>query len=302
MDVLYATTLAEAEAARDAGYEPVECSFNSVSVLGPLRLDHHGALSYNPPVSLQAAHLASDPSFQSPQGYVVTGQPDADAIYALLVLAKEIPPFAPIAEAIADLDSDPVGVNQLQGFYCRIPAFRMQFTPRYDIGSYLEALAIGQEVFHPKPLSDRDALHAEYFEQRRFRAAINAQQHIADDVVFVQSDVDSRDIWHDSFASLVVQFKPASGVITFSGCLPAAVDRLQKQKGRQRATVYQLLGDQGLYSFFPKLEPLLGSGSGGRPTIGGSPRGMSYTYDQAHITYQLLRQHVSQRKMEQVSV
>lgn len=297
MELRYAKTLTEAQTARDQGYEPVECSFDSISVTGPLQLDHHGALAHNPPVSLQAFQLAQQQHFQPLERFVVTGQPDADAIYALLVLSGQIHPCEAIANAIATLDNDPVGIDQKQVPYLRVPAFRRAFTPRYNLDSFLEAIEVGKRAFDPAPLTDREALQAQYFEQHRFRAALQAKQQIVHDVAFVVSDQDSRDIGHDFFASLVVQYKPTSGVITFSGCTQAAINRLQARpfRSRTRISVYQLLGEQGLYAFFPKLDALLGPGSGGRATIGGSPRGNSYSYQQAFQAYQLLCNHISSR-------
>ena len=85
LDIRIAATADEARAALAEGYEPVECAFGSESVVGPLGLDHHGALSDRPPVCRQALDLHSGARLAS---FVVTGIPDADATMAMALLAQ----------------------------------------------------------------------------------------------------------------------------------------------------------------------------------------------------------------------
>lgn len=287
MDLIHATTLEEAVAARDAGYEPIECSFGRQSVLGPLKMDHHGPYENQLPVSLRAFGHATRPDFRSSGKYVVTGQPDADSIYALLALEKAIELFFPIARDIAQLDLDPVGIDQTREYFLRNPAFRMQFQPHCSLTSYLQAYEVGRRAFDRAPLPRETIERARFYEHTRAERAQKAVKDIQSGIAFVVSDEDSRDFWHKFTASLVVQYKPQQGVITFSGCSEEAVNLLAAQ-GCARDHVFSFLDGDGLHSFYTALNSLLGPGSGGRKTIGGSPRGIFFTELQARQAYNLL--------------
>ena len=85
ISIRVASTADEARAALADGYEPVECAFGGESVVGPLGLDHHGALADLPPVCEQAWAMRSGGTTRT--RFVATGAPDADASLAMALLA-----------------------------------------------------------------------------------------------------------------------------------------------------------------------------------------------------------------------
>ena len=303
MKLLYAKTLQEARHAKSEGYEPIECCFGEVSVVGKYCLDHHGPYADQEPVSLRAHDIVHQRGFQPLEKIVVTGRPDADTSYAALLLTGNLSPSLPIARAIGQLDLDPVGIAQTQGDYLRVAAYRTQLQPKRTKKSHVQALAIGTNVFSSEPLSRSTATEARQYERQRARRAKQAIQYVEDGIALVHSDEDSRDIWHKIFASLVIQYKPAEHILTFSGCTRDAVRRLRLQ-GIQRKSVYRLLGDQGFLGCYASFDAFLGEGSGGRADIGGSPKHLKITPDQAFDAYchlQKLAAPLSQRPRKAAS-
>lgn len=291
-NLVYAPTRAAAEEYRDQGYEPIECSFGRTSVVGKLGLDHHGALSEKPPVSLQAFQLLHNNGRRLPKRYVVTGQPDADSIYALLLLTHQVLPSYDLAQAIAELDMDPVGRNQTDERYLKVAAFRGRFpTPQRSLESYRCAIQIGKNVFTPYSLPRSAVAQAVAYESLRGSQALRAQERVADDVALVTSNVDSRDLWHRHFASLVVQYKPGQEVVSLSGCSKHGVERLKRQ-GIPRQSVHTLIGERGFHDLYPSLDSLFGEGSGGHATVGGLSRERMFSFEDAERVWNFLRDFV----------
>lgn len=280
-NIVYASSLEQACSYRDEGFEPIECSFGTQSVTGRYRLDHHGPNQHHTAVSLAACHIALSSGFEPLRRFVATGRPDADSIYAILVLSGEITPFLPLAQAIADLDTDPVGIDQREDPYLQAgPAFRMFNHFSAGLCSYRRALAIGRKVFLPDGLSLRLEARARAYEENRRKTAQKEFFPRKNRVALVQSDTDSTDRWLERFdksgqpLDFVIQYKPGSKVLTIAGKTPQAVARLG---GRGKpATAY--FGERGLLDYCATLDQLLGwnphfyEGSGGRPNIIGSPR------------------------------
>ncbi|RMG42358.1 MAG: hypothetical protein D6719_06520 [Candidatus Dadabacteria bacterium] len=282
VDLRYAATLEQAFEYRNRGYEPVECSFGDTSVVGPLKLDHHGVYSEEEPVSVKAARIAMQPDFKPVTRFVVTGLPDPDAVYALLVLSGNLEPDLNIAKAIAELDIDPVGINRTAEPYIRNAIFEMKQIASLDIEGYKQAINAGLTAFKPGEIPEELKQSALLFEELREVEAKDAIKEIKNDVAFVVSDAASRDIWHRD-ASLVVQYKPGQKVVTVSGCSEAAAKRLGKK------SVYELLGDRGFDNFYSEIDAILGvSGSGGRSDIGGTPRGEHVNEESARKIFEAL--------------
>lgn len=292
MKIAYASTVEEARAFVKRGYTPIECSFGEESVVDRWGLDHHGFLEEEDPVSLKAFKHTSQRGYRALSRFVFTGQPDPDAVVAALLMAKEISPSKTLVEAVAQLDRDPVGIDQTRPPFIHVSAFRMDITPDRTQKSYEKALKIGKAVFGTDSLDDSTIRAARSYERLRKEKAANALQICQNGVAFAISDVDNRDFWHGlrgEGKDIVVQYKPLQGVITFSGCSPEAVQRLQQQNV-SRIPLTDLLGERGFHSFYidSGLEFLLGKGSGGRTHIGGSPRHQRYSEDIARKTWQLL--------------
>lgn len=283
--LVYARDVKEARRYRDAGWEPVECSFGKESVVGPLKLDHHGSLSHEEAVSIKAAKLAvTDPTLTVSR-FVAAGMPDPDAVYTILVLSRTIKPSLSIGEAIADLDLDPIGIDRIKGDYVRNILFDMYEERELSREGFLRACHIGRSAFNTDAPSPEDLQRALEYEKRRISEASNAVVLRSSHCILVVSDSVGRDVWHNGEvgASLFVQFKPTLGVITLSGCT------LLGSKRMGMPSVFDLLGPVGLETIYPKLDKLIRlEGFGGRPDIGGSPRGALVTLDDAERIYRTL--------------
>jgi len=283
--LVYARDAREAESYRDAGWEPVECSFGKESIVGPLRLDHHGPLADEEPVSIKAAKLVLDNPEIMVSKFVVAGMPDPDAIYTILVLSRTIEPSLSIGNAIAELDLDPIGIDRTQGDYLRNVLFDMYEERELSIKGYLRACLVGRTAFSTDAPSADDIQRAVEYEKQRIAEASKAVVRRSTHCILVVSDRVGRDVWHnvEVGAPLVVQFKPTLGVMTLSGCTRLGAERMGS------LSVFDLLGPLGLEVAYPHMDNLLGlAGSGGRPDIGGSPRGALITLEDANRVYQAM--------------
>lgn len=263
------------------GYEPIECSFGPNPVVGEWVLDHHGPLSEEEPVSVKAARLAE-------QGvrinkFVVTGPPDPDAIYAIGVLSGLFKADEEIAAAIAVTDTDPIGVDRLlQRRHVREVLFDLALgEPEPTLKNFYHALECAR-YFAPTELSDEDIDAAATYEEERIRKVMSSIEKTYTHTILLRWNRIGRDVWHRK-APLAVQYKPEYGIISVSGCT---------EKGAQRLgtpSVYDLLGASGLDSFYPIMDSVLGyQGSGGRPDIGGSPRGVRFEFEDAERVFEAL--------------
>lgn len=282
IDFKHVSTKEAAEALRDQGYEPVECSFGRFSVVGTLKLDHHGALANEEPVSIKAAKIAMLPGFRPLSKFVLTGLPDGDSVYAVLVLSGQIVPDLKIAAAIAELDLDPIGINRLKGVYIREVAFQMNGVPSHCVRGVEDALVSGVRAFDGRGIPKPIEAQARRFEAERQRLAVADISDRKSDCILVNSDSPGRDVWH-KYGSILVQFKPSQRVITVSGCSERAADFLH------RRSVYSIFGPTGFDALYPEMDKILGPGSGGRPDIGGSPRGCRYSFEDALKVYELVK-------------
>jgi hypothetical protein len=287
---VYAASIEEAQRYLAQGYEPVECSFGAHSVVGPLVLDHHGQLSHEVPVSIKAAKLAlGHPGTPLRTRFVVAGMPDADAVYTVLVLSRAVLPDLEIATALATLDRDPIGIDRTQGEYIRELLFEMHGERRLSLEGFSNACRIGTQSFDPTPVSAQQRASAIAYEARRISDAARSIEEIRGLCAFVVSDDVGRDIWHRE-APVFLQYKPSLHLLTVSGCTELGALRLGTKH------VFELLGPAGLASFYPVIDTVLSlRGSGGRPDIGGSPRGAHITRDQAWDVYLALTQEVNRR-------
>jgi len=278
----HAATWEEAVYYLNLGYEPVECSFGSRSVLGRFRLDHHGLLSHEKPVSIKAAELAREGMWCDK--FVVTGPPDPDAIYAIAVLSQAILPDLEIAEAIAVTDLDPIGVDRiLQSRHTREVLFDLSLgEPLPTVEGFYQALNCGIRYFHPRTLSSEELNAARQYEESRIAkvmASVIESHHLT---ILLEWNRIGRDVWHRS-APLAVQYKPEYGIISVSGCTRMGAERLGT------LSVYDVLGEKGLNTFYPVMDEVLGrTGSGGRPDIGGGPRGVRFSFEDAKRVFNAL--------------
>lgn len=281
VSLAYALTFESARTYAREGYEGIECAFGTHgSVVGGYVLDHHGTYSHEKPVSIKAASLAL--SGVRLNKFLVTGLPDSDAIYAILVLSQNIKPTPAMATSIAELDIDPIGINRLKGYYARDAYFEMLLEhPERSFEGYEKALQIGMKAFSPAPLSKQVYLNLSSYEERRLAHAKGEIRDISGDFGFVISD-GILDTIHFRQAPIILQYKPLAKKITVRGCTARAAERLGTK------TVFQVFGKEGLRKVYGLMDQLLGEGSGGREDIGGSAQHLCISLEQALSVFQSL--------------
>ena len=266
--IVYAKTVEQAEAFLKEGYEPVECSFGNVSVVGPLVLDHHGIYSSEPAVSVKAVSLAKQGIIV--EKFVTTGFVDTDAAYTIGVLFGAIPPDEEEAQAIAELDTNPRLYDQTEQRYRRSLIYRRA---TIHLPLSLEGFVSGVEqairVFNGRyePEEDGAAVAAEFNRREEARKAIRLIS--GDHQVLLASFGDwGEDIWFQ-ISPLVIRFDSLKESITLYCDV----------KSR-----FNPFGPEGL----KKIYQLLGPGWGGRENIGGSPRDRKMTGQDACDVFRVI--------------
>lgn len=317
MEIIWTADEAVARERVAAGYEPVECSFGSAgSVIGALIMDHHGECAQLEGVALRAYrdHFGArkaDPCF------VVTGAGDADACFAIAALAgllphpsraaeleKAPPPvkaagtrdLTKLAELVNLVDTAPIGVrceeteegvmlllwNQMSSSVQDATSFHAGVDRwRCLLGRAPKALLAAAKTEEATRVAE--ARKAEVVlvirDEHSFcpycngsgegDAGVAGCPHCGGSnresfVAVVESPVWGFDVWYAEEAPIVVAYVAANGNVTVGV--------------RDAPTAERFFGPGGLKNVFAKLEP---QGWGGREAIGGSPRGMKLTREQA---------------------
>lgn len=289
--IIHTSSLEEAQRLTKEGWEPIECSIGGQSVVGRLKMDHHGELSHLEGVAVRAYrdHFGACAG-SAVQGFVVTGDADADATFAIAALAGELPhpsreaEFAEapgwlkgamttdlqiLADIVNKMDTDPIEWRTI--------------LPSSYVGQMLltwQALSSGTEdrtAFHagvdrwrlltgpkaPKSFIEASGLEEE---QRIKRAReLDRVEHLGA-VTVLLSRVWGFDVWYFDLTPVVLAMNPANNSITVG---VRSVEMAEK-----------MFGPGGLKNVFPELDKIA-AGWGGREAIGGSPRGVEMTWDQA---------------------
>lgn len=276
VQVAHVTSKHEAERLAAEGWEPVECSFGTEgSVLGRFALDHHGAESHREGVALRAwrdhhGALEGDPRF------VVTGDADEDATFAIAALAGILPhpsrggrDLGGLAALINDMDVEPIRTGPSLADH--------PFGAVYLLWGHLSSGVQDASAFHAgidrwRALLGRSApgallAAASAQESERIRLARAAEAgRVGEHVALVESELAwGFDVWYSERPGtpFVVAFDPTSGSVTV-GC-------------RDAATAERFLGPGGLKALWSALP----GGWGGREAIGGGPRGVRLDRTQA---------------------
>lgn len=288
IEIVHTTSAEEADELMCRGFEPIECSFGvHGSVLGPLALDHHGSESHREGVALRAYRdhfgaLARDPRF------VVTGDADADATFAIAALCGLLPHpsresalqgkpsymTAPLLRNAIDLavlvngrDTDPFTIKLADHPWgATLLLWEHLATGEQDASAFHAGVDRWRLLTGFKaPKLILDAAFAQEID-RVVKAREAMSNVVSSSVGFVEGEGWGFDIWYSEQPAtpIVVAFEPGAGQVTI-GC-------------RDLKTAERLLGSGGLKNVFPKLEP---KGWGGRETVGGGPRGMTLTRAQA---------------------
>ncbi|MFA5013025.1 MAG: hypothetical protein WC520_00465 [Candidatus Paceibacterota bacterium] len=270
MDIVYAETAEEALYYMARGCEPIECSFGKDSVVSSHILDHHGPFSKEPPVAVKAVQWVKKGLRLN--NFVVTGEPDTDAAFAIAVLSDHIPANEEEAWAVAELDTNPIVYDQTLPRYRKALLHRraMLSLPHSEEGfrrSVAEAIRIFNGQY--KPDEEATAIKEEW---NRRKYAGEAVRMISKDrkVLFATFNDWGQDVWFRK-APVVVNFNDAKGTITLY-C--------------DTKSPRNPLGSNGLKSLYP----LLGDGWGGRENIGGSPRDRVMTYANARQTFVAIKE------------
>lgn len=278
------------------GCEPIECSFGAAggSVLGPLCMDHHGTESHREGVAIRAYRDHFGARREDPR-FVVTGDCDADATFAIAALAGLLP--HPSRKATLEAEKKPAWlVNALTKDVTRLAElvnardtdpFKIKLSEHPDGPTLLlwQQLSTSEEDptgFHagvdrwrklmganpPKALLEATLRE----EAERIKTARAAKtERLTDHVGLVEGECFGFDVWYTEHPGtpVVVAYVAAQGQVTI-GC-------------RDLEAAEKLFGSGGLKNVFPKLDPKTNGGWGGRETVGGGPRGLRLDRDQARI-------------------
>jgi hypothetical protein len=277
---------------RDAGYEPVECCFGSKSVLGPLYMDHHGPESGRAGVAIRAYRDHFGARCDDPR-FCATGGADADMCFAIAALAGILPhpsrssEFAnasesvralmtrdlnPFADLINLMDTAPIGVRLEEKPDGNILLLWDQLaSSAHDASAVHAGVDRWRRFFSDeRPLTSLYAAAAEQEASRVSAARLAKVETVSPTVALVVSAVRGFDVWYAEVAPVIVLLKP-EGVVSI-GC-------------PNKAVAEELFGVGGLMNVFPHLLP---AGWGGRESIGGSPRGLTLSFDQALTAAQMV--------------
>lgn len=288
-DVWIVNDEAAARALVSDGVCPIEAAYGVVSVVDELGFDHHGELSHLEPVAVRAWRdhygvRADDPRF------LVAGQLDADASFAMASLAGLVPgPHDPeadrvrtIVDTIGIIDSDPIGrdLTTRPGF-AEIWLWSTLFsTGRPHLAR--QAVQGWGVITRRDPAMLRPLLDAVAADEqnRRFQAEQDAQRSLytSSDGRLTVLDRPARwgfDVWYGrdedqaaenpaAWRRQVVMIRSEAGTVTV-GC-------------PNKAVAERLFGNGGLRNVYPTLQP---PGWGGREAVGGSPRGRGLSEEES---------------------
>jgi hypothetical protein len=273
IDLRHSNDAAEIRDLAAQGFEPVECSIDGVSIVGPLVMDHHGELSHLEGVAVRAYRDAFGARVADPR-FVVTGRADADATFAIAALAGRLPDrstldLTGLADLVNRLDTAPIGVDTVANPWGSRVLLWNELTRRFPQNAeafYAGVMLWGRIAAADAPGHLLEAALAG--ERARLETARAAQVDFAQPPVrSVTSRVWGFDVWYGlrgdpSHATgwdwpVVLVLDPEMGEVTI-GCPGVAIAE-------------ELFGPGGLKRVFPCLEP---PGWGGREAIGGSPRGV----------------------------
>ena len=291
IEIVYVNTHAEAGDLSVRGYEPVECSFGEGSILGPLVMDHHGKQSYREGVAVRAYRDHFGARRDDPR-FVVTGDADQDATFAIAALAgvlphpsrapefEKAPPhikgawtqdLTPLANLVNLLDTAPIGVRLDELYFgSTLLLWDQVCSPIRDATAFHAGVDRWRALLARPPKALLEATKAE--EVLRVKAARSASvERVSDLVAVVESPVFGFDVWYDEIAPIIVAYVADDGNITVGA--------------RDTATAERLLGKGGLKNVFSRLVP---AGWGGREAVGGSPRGMQMTREQAKAAAEVI--------------
>ena len=282
--IIHTSVIEEAKKLLKEGWEPIEVSIGGESVVGRLKMDHHGEHSGLEGVAIRSYrdHFGS---CRETQGYIVTGSADADATFAIAALSGLLPhpsrvgefeeapvwlkaamtqDLTTLAELVNRVDCDPIGIELPTTHEGRLLlTWGAMSSGVEDRSAFHAGVDRWRALTGSRPPKALIAAAAEEESARRASAReLDFHEHMGC-VTVLASKVWGFDVWYGDFTPCVVALTP-DGNIT--------VGVVNKD------TAEKMFGPGGLKNIFPKLEP---EGWGGREAIGGSPRGVKMTKEQA---------------------
>ncbi len=233
---------AEVEGLMEQGYVPIECSVDGKSIVDAFGMDHHGTMSYNPPVSLMAMSPTHYGAGRNRVGFVTVGSPDADACWAVAAMLALVPndeSAMQLAETIGVLDIDPIGRDILN-----MPGGRLVAVERRKLAQ--EDMEQGWRTQGILTIPQANVFGFDVWYSR------------------CGEDGDPRDAasWKNP---VVIARNAIHGHITI-GC-------------PNKHVAEELFGNGGLANLWKKLDAGVAEGWGGHASVGGSPRGMKFDVD-----------------------
>ena len=287
MIIHHSNNVNEIKRLTDDGYEPVECSIDGASVVGPLTMDHHGEFGHLEGVAVRAYRdhfgaRAEDPRF------VTTGAPDADQSFAIAALAGMLPhpsraaefgektPQWLVAAMTADLtrlskvvnqqDIDPIpGLVELPTFKegRQLLLFQQLSAGKEDAVAAYAAVNSWRLLTGPRcPEALLEAVAAG--EEARIADARDKLDNVLslnDCVTVVSSKVWGFDVWYHDYSPVIVALNPHTNAITVGA--------------KSAAVAEELFGPGGLKKVYATEDF---EGWGGHPWVGGSTRGRKYDW------------------------
>ena len=283
------------------GFCPIECSIGGESIVDDLQMDHHGSLSHLEPVSIRSyrdlfAVRKDDPRF------VTTGVADADATFTTAALAgiiphpsREVAPNLPppvkgsmtkdysaLAETVARVDLSPIGLNIPLLPYGEMLLTWNAFTAvtgRSTLG-YYQGVGLWASFMEGNPAQIGPFLSAaKEAELNRVAASIADLERgcVVGGVLLIKgSRVFGFPEWYGR-----VEDQPFDSIDGWRH--PVVLAHLERGRNITMGCPNQevaeaIFGKGGLKAVFSALSP---EGWGGRESVGGSPRGVELTDEQA---------------------
>jgi hypothetical protein len=269
--VIYTTNLQEAQTLINQGYEPIEYSSGTTTLVGKITppLDHHGKYSNLPPIAIRGqTELFNALGLGKIADKFVINHLDADIVVCIAgLLGIKLP--IPLVQLISEIDVN--GRHKVDwlntSFAGKLLRLWQVLAVKIDNGADVTPIvmqAIGV-------LTDSQS-YSELVEQYKaeFKQALSDIKAVKNGVALAIGTSKAGFDAYYTKAPIVVAFNPTIGKITIG-----AVDE-QTAKAR--------FGEQGLLAVANKL----GAGWGGRPSIIGSPRDVKMTEKQAWDVFNLL--------------
>jgi hypothetical protein len=283
------------------GYCPVECSINGHSIVDDLVMDHHEDRSHLEAVSIRAIRDHAGAREHDPR-FVVVGACDADASFAIAALSGLIPLNAAtvtLGKTIGLMDTDPIGRDLFSlpygGFMSVWDADNRKTnrTQQGAVDAVMNWKNLCENLDNPPhelqqrltAAKEREAKNVEIAKQDLANATIKGGV-----CLIHHSEVFGFHTWHGR-----VEGQPSDKAAGWVNPVVLIYNRDNKNMGLScpnKGVAEDVFGPGGLKNVFPKL-----GAWGGRESIGGSPRGMAMTPEDAMAALEKIGEILAEKKL-----